>query len=597
MLLCAKILVGDVQAQASLCDTVSIGSGNNTNNFLWGYSYYNYSFTEQIYRQSELGSAMALYGMAVEVGTASHSRDISIYLGHTNQSSVDSWILPGDLTLVWSGVTQYTANSWNDILFETPFLYNGRDNLLLLIIDNTGSYEFSPHNSVRIHTNTGYYSRYVYNDYTTYSTTAVPSSPGSSITSRTNVRWYGCSSSCGFINNIASIAIGSNSAFISWNLNNALPSAQVLIEYDDGPAFASPQRDTVSTTPPYALTGLLSNTNYYVRASILCEDGMGLFSTTQFSTTAQPCTQYGSLDSLSIGTGTTTSSTLWGNSFYNYSFTEQIYRQEELGGASTISGMAVQLEAVDTNRVISIYLGHTDQSSVSSWIIPEDITMVWSGRTRYTANSWNNISFSEPFAYNGVDNLLLLVIDQTGDWWSSIHNNICTHNNGNYNSRYYANDGTFYEPTNPPSSGSTTNYRANVRWYTHHCISQNVCESLAILVSDITDHEAVVRWTETNTTAYRVYLSTPDETPTLIATLDTTAYTLTGLESDTRYTVYVLPDCITDIPLRGYHFNFHTDCGESAGICINYDDLYSCRVECRHGNFSNPDRDLVFCNI
>ena len=516
-------------------------TSSTTNYYLWGYSWYNYAFTEQIYRQSELGASVDLFGMAVQVGNAPRERAISIYLGHTSQTSVTNWIMPNDLTLVWSGTTHYAADSWNDIIFSTPFAYNGNDNLLLLIVDQTGTNNSSPYNSVRVHENDGYTSRYTYNDGTPYSANTIPSSTGTSSNYRTNVRWYGCLPPCGYINHLTVNSVGTNSAYISWTLNYPPPSTQVTLQYDDNSSFSSPQTVTVTGYSTYALTGLLPNTTYYVRISVSCEEGSTSYTSTQFTTAELPCADYTS-QTRSIGNGTSTTSYLWSYSYYKYAFTEQIYRQSELGSATTLDGMEIQVSAANMDRDISIYLGHTNQNSVDSWIMPTDQTLVWSGTTHFNSG-WNSITFSTPFEYNGIDNLLLLVIDHTGDWESPT-NSYYVHTNSGYNSRYIYNDnGAYSSTTAPTSTGTSTTNRMNVRWHAYQCINHTDCSIPAIIVQNVSDHSAVVRWTSVNSSLYSVYLSTGNATPTLVGTTTDTSYTLNGLEGSTTYHVQIYAAC------------------------------------------------------
>ena len=593
-ILIAGILVAPAAlAQTAPCNdpiTISIGNGTSNNTYLWGYSFYNNNLTEQLYLHSEMGGALQIYGMSIEVANVAQNRQVNIYLAHTNENALNSWVQPSDLTLVWSGTSNYHTG-WNDITFTTPFQYNGSDNLLLIMVDHVSSYYSG--NSVKAHSCTSNVSRYVYNDGTTYNVTNFPTS-GTSSTNRMNVRWHGCTPPCGSILNLSVLSVGSNSAFVQWSLRNASATSQVVLQYDDDPDFTSPQSVTVTGEPPYALTGLESNTTYYLRASITCAEGTTeAVQTIQFTTQQLACAQYGSnQQTIAIGSGSRTDTYLWGYSYYKNALTEQIYLQSELGPGSILSGMAVQTGSFSHPRQISIYLGHTSENSVYSWILPDDLTLVWDGTTQYTSNSWNDITFISPFHYNGTDNLLLVIVDHTGLYQNSPYNTVYTHSINGY-SLYIYSDGTSYNVnTTPSSSGYTTSYRTNVRWYHYECVSQVECESPAILVHDITAHDAVVRWAPVNTTNYRIYLSTENATPTLVGNTTGTSYTLTGLDADTRYKVYILPDCVTSFPIWNNYKEFRTDCGELAGVCIEYDDLTSCRVECRHGNFDNPDAVL-----
>lgn len=73
LLLLLLPLIATTVAQGQNCDnptTITIGTGTGTSQYLWGYSYYRYSLTEQIYRREEMGSAMTLTGMEVQIADA-----------------------------------------------------------------------------------------------------------------------------------------------------------------------------------------------------------------------------------------------------------------------------------------------------------------------------------------------------------------------------------------------------------------------------------------------------------------------------------------------------------------------------------------------
>ncbi|KWW31612.1 MAG: hypothetical protein AUK63_306 [bacterium P3] len=399
---------------------------------------------------------------------------------------------------------------------------------------------------------------------------------------------------CGYIASLHCLSTGTNSAFISWSLRDAPASARLVIEYDDDPGFASPEADTIGNTPPFALTGLAADTRYYVRATVVCDEG----STTLGSGTTLQTKPYGCLrfstdtETTAIGDGNSTNNYLWGYSYYRYSLSQQIYRQGEMGGAKMIHGMAIRAGIARNSRNISIYLAHTDQESVDNWLTPEDLTLVWSGTARYAASVWNDIVFSTPFYYNGTDNLLLVIVDNTGSYNSSPYNSTYVHSNTGYSSRYAYNDNTAYDPTRPPSGGSSISYRNNVRWYHRACEVNDECAMPAVAVDRITPSGARIGWAPGDGAHYTVYLSEEGASPVFYASTTEGQLTLTGLESDTRYRVYVLPDCAADDTSRATRVTFRTDCDMTAGTCIVYDDLTSCRTECRYGAFSNPDANV-----
>ena len=131
--------------------TVSIGNGGLLCTTLPFYVDENYSYSQQIYLQSEIN----LDGYQVEKiiftsgnGEAFIDDEVIIYLGHTNQenfSSTSNWIPLDQFTQVFSGAIYTPANGDVEIELDTPFPYNNTQNLVIAFDENTpgnpGSYQ------------------------------------------------------------------------------------------------------------------------------------------------------------------------------------------------------------------------------------------------------------------------------------------------------------------------------------------------------------------------------------------------------------------------------------------------------------------------
>ena len=124
-------------------EDVTVGSGTSTNN--GGYVptavWYKYSLTQQIYTAAELGNAGTITAISFyySSSTESGSRSLNIYMSHTTNSTITAWSTVTSSQLVYSGSHNFTQG-WNTLTLTTPFSYNGSNNLLLTVDDNTGSY-------------------------------------------------------------------------------------------------------------------------------------------------------------------------------------------------------------------------------------------------------------------------------------------------------------------------------------------------------------------------------------------------------------------------------------------------------------------------
>jgi len=116
-----------------------------------------------------------------------------------------------------------------------------------------------------------------------------------------------------------------------------------------------------------------------------------------------------------IGTGTTTSYTNPINRFYNYSATEGIYLQSEIGQSGNILNIAYYKgSGTDLNPIDSvyIYLKHTTATTLATGTFDmTGYTLVYSGQYPNTVtDGWLAVDLPTPFNYNNTDNLQILVL-------------------------------------------------------------------------------------------------------------------------------------------------------------------------------------------
>ena len=126
--------------------TAQIGEGTSTNTYLPTYIFYNYSLSEQIYTASEIGRSGDIYTIAFYNTGDARTRNIDIYMANTYKSSfsdASDWVAVGSSNKVFSGEVNFLSNEWTTIELTNPFHYSSAKNLLLVVDDNTGSYQGS----------------------------------------------------------------------------------------------------------------------------------------------------------------------------------------------------------------------------------------------------------------------------------------------------------------------------------------------------------------------------------------------------------------------------------------------------------------------
>ncbi len=126
---------------------IAIGNGILTGELYPIFAYYSYSYSQSIYLNSELGPEHRYithlkYSFAGE--NLSNSNDWTIYIGHTKKTKftgTSDWIPVTQLTQVYSNTFDNPSGAgWIVLELETPFLYNGKDNLAIAIDENSPGY-------------------------------------------------------------------------------------------------------------------------------------------------------------------------------------------------------------------------------------------------------------------------------------------------------------------------------------------------------------------------------------------------------------------------------------------------------------------------
>ena len=123
---------------------------------------------------------------------------------------------------------------------------------------------------------------------------------------------------------------------------------------------------------------------------------------------------------ITIGSGTSTTSYVPMHCNYDYSYTQTIYSSSEIMGG-TISQIAYYMTSTSARTEdIVIYAGNTTKTAFVSNTDFEplaNLTQIFSGTVTFN-HGWNYITLTTPFLYNGIDNLLIAIDKNTGNYAS-----------------------------------------------------------------------------------------------------------------------------------------------------------------------------------
>ena len=511
---------------------VAIGEGTATNTYLPSYSFYNYSYTQQLFLAEEMGQPKTLESVTFDLATYAVNRTYKIYLMHTSATSVSSWVDASSAQLVFDASQQLHAGL-NTFQFSTPFQYNGSDNLLLIVMDMTGSYQSSPYNAWRSHSAFSNASRYVYQDGSAYSTSSVPSSSGTGTSSRNNVIFGSpCDTTTTCVPPHPTIsAINSSSATVNW-----VPGYQESAwELEYRQLYDTNWVSVGSVTSmSEVLTGLTANTPYKVRMRSDCGDGeYSPWTEIQFTT--------------SCAAWTVTESSPWFDDFETYSSTTLVCWESPVtytsssgsvypkvllnyGEAAHSGGNTAEFKGVSNMLVLPEFTNdiHTLRMSfwatkfgatttavvgvVTDWTDPSTFEVLGDAGTPGArgSSSGGNGNYMGPFDFNGVQaasgRIAILFSGTTGD------------------AGWNMDDFTVEIIPNCPSPVKTS-----------------------VTVTGITNNTAEVSWVDNDashnswTVFYKPASDFSNNWQTVVA--NQPSLTLTGLSSITQYQVYVITNC------------------------------------------------------
>ena len=353
--------------------------------------------------------------------------------------------------------------------------------------------------------------------------------------------------SCFKPNSLVASNVTSTSATLAWNETGL--STQWEVKY--GPRGFNPDETgiavMVSATPSVTLNYLYMVTDYdaYVRAVCNPED------LTEWSNVCEFATSCPNGGNLNVGTAGTTNNYLPTCSYYNYSWTEQIYTAAEIGGARTIDNIAFEVTtARSANRTVTIYLGETEKSEFSNntdWIPASNMTAVYTGTLVTTSTGWNKIVFDTPFNYTGTGNLVVAVDDNTGTYVSSISFR-ATNSGGNKAIRVYS-DGTNYNPNTTTYNGTLMRVRNDIVIETSCDTGSCNAPATVVTLSDA-EYAATLTFTDVNEATSPVYGLIwgpqgfdPEIAGITVSPVTTSTYTISNLAMLTTYDVYVYAIC------------------------------------------------------
>ena len=242
-----------------------------------------------------------------------------------------------------------------------------------------------------------------------------------------------------------------------------------------------------------------------------------------------------------IGDGTSSGGNIPTNTYYKYSYTQQIYTASEMGGSSMIDKIYFQYTYSNSDtRNVDIYLGNTTKevfASQTDYVPVSEMSLVYSGNVTFNNSSeWFEIELNSPFVYDGISNIVVAFDDNTGSYQYS-GDKFKYHSASDNKSLYVCSDQTNFDPLNP-GSGTQSKNRNNIK-FSNICVTADCCLPPAFAVSEVQARQITFTFDadDPETTFVFEYKRKTDDVYTVIENVISSPFTLTGLTPSIQYDI------------------------------------------------------------
>ncbi len=357
------------------------------------------------------------------------------------------------------------------------------------------------------------------------------------------------------------------SAIINWQEAPIGATSYTLAYGETGQALTSV---TVNDNE-YMLTGLTQGTSYEVMLFSNCASGEADTLTTSFTTLAFiECTQPDNVGTTVTDAATATTTYLLPvNNFYRYTYSQQIYTADEITPTHTptvITGIAFNYGYTSQNTDktdVKIYLAHRSSSSFASttdWTPISDAVLVYEGNL-ICSQGWNTFNFDTYFSYNGSDNLVLIVDDNSYAYNGSAYV-FNAHTATSNASMYYYSDSSNPDPASPPTASSRTDTRSDVKFFLCNQTAPMSCPAPYLYVEETEAENVTLAWNANgNENEWNLeYRAEGSTTWTSEGTVSTSPYTISNLTPDLNYEFRIQAVCTAGDSSEWVYVTAYTPC-------------------------------------
>ena len=155
-------------------------------------TYYSYGYSQQLFASYEMGGPRTIYTVSFNYSNNSYdesiNRNLKLYMGHTSKYEFDfgnDWVSSNLVNVSSQNVLIEGESGWITFVLRTPFEYNGTDNLVVAVRDNTGDYLYG----IQFNCSASEYQSAIYSYNDGDAIYNLSGEQGSIISSRNNIRF------------------------------------------------------------------------------------------------------------------------------------------------------------------------------------------------------------------------------------------------------------------------------------------------------------------------------------------------------------------------------------------------------------------------
>lgn len=417
----------------AFASTHIIGTGTATQYNVPFYGYNDYGWCKVLYTADEIaGAGITETGFinSISYNTSNSPNNYtvtnqSIYMYHSHATSPGMAIVtdPDEETLVFRGTIVYHGSGWQEIILDTPFLYNGYSGIEMIYANSHGASQmnYPVFRSTNIESRVFYYPEgeephfgYICRTYNM----------------RPNLKLEFASLAAGPQLQVEPLALdfgvinfGETSASLTINISNqgngvlelsaddlTFSGANAdLFAFDDSDFPLSLEMRDEADVSVY----LVGNTEGNVSANLDVSYGDDVVSVALSATVSA-----GGTSIVELGSGTSSQRQPFGVQ-YGYERSVAVYKATEIGTSGMIESISWYVaNASDTAVPYKIYLGSSPSptyAGLSSYYaeVIEDMSLVHEGNHTFDSTGWHTFEFDEPFIFAG-GNLVVAVESNFG---------------------------------------------------------------------------------------------------------------------------------------------------------------------------------------